>query len=65
MMNVYVLKHLMDIDEWVSGKNDYSYSMNVRKYGVEFWVFNHRTEKGMFVNKVTDIDENQLEGEKL
>jgi hypothetical protein len=62
MMNVYMLKHLMDIDEWASSRKGYSYSMSVNEYGVSFWVFNHRTGEGVSVRKAEEIDEKLLEG---
>jgi hypothetical protein len=65
MMNVYVLKHLMDIDEWVSQRENYSYSMGVSSYRVEFWVFNHKTSRGQHVKTVAEIDETKLESEEV
>jgi hypothetical protein len=65
MINVNVLKNLLEIDEWVSDKKNYSYCMNVDKYSVNFWIYNHTTDKGIHVSKVSEIDEkilNHLEG---
>ena len=52
----------MEIDEWVSKRSDYSYSMSVNNYGTDFWVFNHKTENGQRVKSVDQIDEIELEG---
>lgn len=65
MMNVYMLKHLMEIDEWVSSRKDYTYSMSVGNYGTTFWVFNHKTKKGQHVKSATQINEEELESEEV
>jgi hypothetical protein len=62
MMNVHMLKHLMDIDEWVSKREGYCYSMSVHTWSTEFWIYNIATDKGQSVKSVSEIDEKKLSG---
>jgi hypothetical protein len=65
MVSLVVLKRLIEIDEWVSKRENYSYSLLVNKYGCSFWVFNQKTEKGQSVESVEQIDESKLECEDV
>ncbi len=59
-MSVHMLKNLMEIDEWVSKKEGYSYSMTVHSFGTSFWLYNHTTSKGQTIQSVSEIDETKL-----
>jgi hypothetical protein len=55
-----MMKHLMEIDEWVSKREGYSYTMTVNSFGTDFWVYNHRTNKGQTVQSTAQLNENKL-----
>jgi hypothetical protein len=60
MMNVKNVKTLLEIDEWVSSRQGFSYSMSVNSWGVSFFVYCHETDEGMHVQEVSDIDEDKI-----
>ena len=60
MLELSTLKNLMEIDEWVSKQEDYSYTLAVFDFGYHFWVFNHKTEEGKRVQSVKELESDDV-----
>ena len=65
MLTTGIIKTVIEIDEWASARENYSYTMSVNKYGISFWLYNHKTDVGQTIKSTSDIDENKLEGEDV
>jgi len=57
MLTMLALKNLMEIDEWVSKRETYSYTLAVFDFGYHFWVFDHKTEEGKRVQSVKELED--------
>lgn len=65
MIKTYVLEHLIEVDEWVSQRKNYSYTLSVNQYGYSFWIYNQKTDKGQSFQSIEEINESKLESEDV